>query len=39
MNCKITGTGSYIPNKIVKNGDFDKNLFLDSDGSKYDFYN
>ena len=39
MNCKITGTGSYIPDKIVKNGDFEKNLFLDSDGSKYDFSN
>ncbi len=39
MNCKITGTGSYIPDKIVKNKDFEENLFLDSDGSKYDFSN
>ena len=39
MNYKITGTGSYIPDKIVKNKYFKKNLFLDYDGSKYDLSN
>ena len=39
MNYKITGTGSYIPDKIVKNKYFRKNLFLDYDGSEYDLSN
>ena len=30
----ITGTGSYIPNKIVRNSDFLKNEFYDANGNK-----
>jgi len=33
MNIKITGTGSYIPNVIEKNEDFNQHQFLNSDGS------
>ena len=32
----ITGTGSYVPNKIVKNDDFLKYDFLESTGAKID---
>ena len=35
MNCKITGTGSYIPNVITKNADFDKHEFFNLDGSSF----
>ncbi len=35
MNCKITGTGSYIPNVITKNADFDKHEFYNIDGTNY----
>jgi len=32
----ITGTGSYIPTRIIRNEDFLKNDFLEADGSKID---
>ena len=35
MNIKITGVGSYIPEITVKNTDFDKNNFLNEDGSVF----
>ncbi|HET7360837.1 MAG TPA: ketoacyl-ACP synthase III [Salinimicrobium sp.] len=35
MNIKITGVGSYIPQKVEKNSDFQKHLFLNTDGSKF----
>ena len=35
MNIKITGTGSYIPNVITKNADFDQHEFLNLDGSNF----
>lgn len=33
MNIKITGTGSYIPNEIVKNESFKDHQFFNSDGT------
>ncbi|WP_445957719.1 3-oxoacyl-ACP synthase III family protein [Yeosuana sp.] len=33
MNIKITGTGSYIPETIKKNENFNENIFLNTDGS------
>ena len=33
MNIKITGSGSYIPNKIVCNTDFGNHIFLNEDGT------
>ena len=35
MNIKISGTGSYIPNLITKNADFDKHEFLNLDGTGF----
>ncbi|APG61126.1 3-oxoacyl-ACP synthase III family protein [Christiangramia salexigens] len=35
MNCKITGTGSYIPNVITRNADFDQHEFYNIDGSSF----
>lgn len=35
MNIKITGSGSYIPTKIVSNSDFSKHEFLNEDGSPF----
>lgn len=35
MNCKITGTGSYIPNVVTKNEDFDQHEFYNLDGSNF----
>lgn len=32
MNIKITGSGSYIPNRIVANSDFAQHQFLDEKG-------
>ena len=32
----ITGTGSYIPTKIIKNEDFLNNVFYDESGEKFD---
>ncbi|MCP9201578.1 ketoacyl-ACP synthase III [Gramella sp. GC03-9] len=39
MNCKITGTGSYIPNVITRNADFDKHEFYNLDGSNFPYDN
>ncbi|HCQ12988.1 3-oxoacyl-ACP synthase III family protein [Flavobacterium sp.] len=35
MNIKITGSGSYIPTKIVANSDFAKHEFLNEDGTPF----
>ena len=35
MNIKITGSGSYIPTKIVSNSDFSKHEFLNEDGTPF----
>ena len=35
MNAKITGTGSYIPNVVTRNSDFDKHEFLNLDGTRF----
>lgn len=36
INTVITGTGNYIPTKIIRNEDFLSNEFYDSDGKKLD---
>ena len=36
MSIKITGTGSFIPIRIEKNADFQKNKFLNLNGSVFD---
>ncbi len=35
MGIAITGTGSYIPTKVVVNNDFNKHEFLNNDGSAF----
>lgn len=35
MNIKITGSGSYIPTKIVSNSDFSNHIFLNEDGTSF----
>lgn len=35
MRIAITGTGSYIPETVVENQDFEKHKFLNSDGSTF----
>ncbi|MFD0977728.1 3-oxoacyl-ACP synthase III family protein [Salinimicrobium gaetbulicola] len=35
MSIKITGVGSYIPNRIEKNSDFQKHEFLYEDGTAF----
>jgi len=35
MNIKITGSGSYIPTKIVTNKDFSNHVFLNEDGTPF----
>ena len=35
MNVKITGLGSYIPETIVPNSDFENHSFLNADGSAF----
>lgn len=35
MNIKITGTGSYIPSTVKKNEVFERNEFLNDDGSSF----
>ena len=35
MNIKITGSGSYIPTKIVTNNDFSNHTFLNEDGTPF----
>lgn len=39
MNIKITGSGSYIPNRIVANADFAKHEFLDEEGAPLAYSN
>lgn len=39
MSIKITGTGSYIPNGIEKNEDFQAHEFLNTDGSNFKYEN
>lgn len=39
MKIKITGVGSYIPETIVSNSDFEKHLFLNEDGSPFAYPN
>ena len=39
MNVKITGIGSYIPEIVVKNIDFNNHTFLNEDGSDFDYPN
>ena len=35
MSTKITGVGSYIPERVEKNSDFEKNKFLYEDGTSF----
>ncbi|MBU2018037.1 MAG: 3-oxoacyl-ACP synthase III family protein [Bacteroidetes bacterium] len=35
-NVMITGTGSYVPNRVVTNQDFAKNLFFDEGGKAFE---
>ena len=35
MNIKITGVGSYIPNRVEKNSDFQQHEFLYEDGTAF----
>jgi 3-oxoacyl-[acyl-carrier-protein] synthase-3 len=39
MTIEITGIGSYIPEIIVKNKDFESHIFLNDDGSTFDYPN
>lgn len=39
MKIKITGVGSYIPETIVANSDFEKHNFLNEDGSPFGYPN
>lgn len=39
MKIKITGIGSYIPEKKVSNTDFDKHVFLNEDGTPFAYPN
>lgn len=39
MNIKITGSGSYIPEIRVKNTDFENHVFLNEDGSPFEYSN
>ena len=36
LNTVITGTGSYIPSRIIKNSEFTKQVFFEKDHSKID---
>jgi 3-oxoacyl-[acyl-carrier-protein] synthase-3 len=35
MNVKITGSGSFVPNKVVRNIDFSEHLFMNEDGTNF----
>ena len=35
MSIKISGLGSYIPNKVMANSDFENHTFLNADGSAF----
>lgn len=39
MKIKITGVGSYIPEKKISNTDFDKHVFLNEDGTAFAYPN
>jgi 3-oxoacyl-[acyl-carrier-protein] synthase-3 len=39
MNIKITGSGSYIPNRKVHNTDFAAHQFLDEEGTPLPYPN
>ena len=39
MGIRITGTGSYVPNRVEKNEDFHQHEFLNLDGSSIDYPN
>ena len=39
MTIEITGIGSYIPEIIVKNKDFESHIFLNDDGSTFEYPN
>lgn len=39
MNIKISGIGSYIPEKSVSNTDFSEHVFLNEDGSPFGYPN
>jgi len=39
MKIKITGIGSYIPEKKISNTDFDKHVFLNEDGTAFGYPN
>lgn len=39
MNCQITGTGSYIPNVVTRNADFDQHEFFNIDGTSFPYDN
>ncbi|TDD95575.1 3-oxoacyl-ACP synthase III family protein [Flavobacterium cellulosilyticum] len=39
MKIKITGVGSYIPETIVANSDFENHIFLNEDGSPFSYPN
>jgi 3-oxoacyl-[acyl-carrier-protein] synthase-3 len=39
MNIAITGTGSYLPSKVIKNQDFETHEFLNADGSAFKHVN
>jgi len=39
MNIRITGSGSYIPTRVVANKDFAKHQFLDDNGSPLTYSN
>ena len=39
MNIKITGSGSFIPEKVVSNADFSNHNFLNEDGSPFHYSN
>lgn len=39
MTIKITGTGSYIPTKVISNKDFSSHVFLNEDGTSFPLTN
>ncbi|MFS4456462.1 3-oxoacyl-ACP synthase III family protein [Maribacter sp. 2304DJ31-5] len=39
MSVGITGTGSYVPSKVIVNKDFENHEFLNSDGSRFKYDN
>lgn len=39
MNIKITGSGSYVPEVRMKNLDFSEHVFLNEDGSPFEYSN